>query len=44
MNKSDAYTAIYDLVEAKKEDHFIFTSSGAEGVNHAIFAAIAKKS
>ena len=39
MQLEEAYTALYTLVEAKKEDHFIFTSSGAEGVNHAIFAA-----
>ncbi|MFZ0565248.1 MAG: aminotransferase class V-fold PLP-dependent enzyme [Chlamydiales bacterium] len=35
----EAYQAIYDLVGAKAENHFIFTSSGAEAVNHAVFAA-----
>lgn len=35
----EAYTSLYELVGASPEDHFIFTSSGAEGVNHAIFAA-----
>lgn len=39
MEIEEAYSALYNLVEAKKEDHFIFTSSGAEGVNHAVFAA-----
>ncbi len=39
MEIEEAYSALYALVEAKKEDHFIFTSSGAEGVNHAVFAA-----
>lgn len=35
----EAYGLIYDFAGAKKEDHFIFTSSGAEAVNHAIWAA-----
>lgn len=39
MQLEEAYSALYHLVEAKKEDHFILTSSGAESVNHAIFAA-----
>ncbi len=39
MELDEAYLALYDLVGAKKTDHFIFTSSGAEGVNHAVFAA-----
>ncbi|MCC5831465.1 MAG: aminotransferase class V-fold PLP-dependent enzyme [Chlamydiales bacterium] len=39
MELEEAYSTLYNLVGAKKEDHFIFTSSGAEGVNHAVFAA-----
>lgn len=39
MHHEEAYASIYALLEAKKGDHFIFTSSGAEGVNHAVFAA-----
>ena len=39
MEMREAYAALYALVEAKKADHFIFTSSGAEAVNHAVFAA-----
>lgn len=35
----EAFLALYAFAGAKKEDHFIFTSSGAEGVNHAIFSA-----
>jgi cysteine desulfurase len=35
----EAYLTLYTFAGAKKEDHFIFTSSGAEGVNHAVFAA-----
>jgi cysteine desulfurase len=35
----EAYLAFYAFAGAKKEDHFIFTSSGAEAVNHAVFAA-----
>jgi cysteine desulfurase len=35
----EAYLAIYALAGAHHEDHFIFTSSGAEAVNHAIFSA-----
>lgn len=35
----EAYQSLYDLVGAKKSDQFIFTSSGAEAVNHAVFAA-----
>lgn len=34
----EAYLALYTFVGAKKEDHFIFTSSGAEAVNHAVLA------
>ncbi|MCH9625611.1 MAG: Cysteine desulfurase IscS [Chlamydiales bacterium] len=35
----EAYTHLYALVGASKEDHFVLTSSGAEGVNQAIFSA-----
>jgi cysteine desulfurase len=35
----EAYLMLYAFVGAKKEDHFIFTSSGAEAINHAVFAA-----
>ena len=35
----EAYLALYALAGARLENHFIFTSSGAEGINHAIFAA-----
>jgi len=35
----EAYLTLYAYVGAKKEDHLIFTSSGAEAVNHAVFAA-----
>lgn len=34
-----AMRSLYDLVGAQKEDHFVFTSSGAEAVNHVVFAA-----
>jgi cysteine desulfurase len=33
------YRALYSLIGAKDEDTVILTSSGAEAVNHAIFAA-----
>ncbi|MCH9627526.1 MAG: Cysteine desulfurase IscS [Chlamydiales bacterium] len=39
MKIEEAYEALYQLVEAKHAAHFILTSSGAEGVNHAVFAA-----
>ena len=35
----EAFLHLYAFVGAKKSDHCIFTSSGAEGVNHAVFAA-----
>lgn len=35
----DALKAIYSMIGAKEKDHFVFTSSGAEAVNHAIQAA-----
>lgn len=35
----EAYQILYALAGADSKDHFIFTSSGAEAVNHAIFAA-----
>ena len=35
----EAFLMLYAFAGAKKEDHFIFTSSGAEAVNHAVFAA-----
>jgi len=35
----EAYQIVYAFAGAEKKDHFIFTSSGAEGVNHAVFAA-----
>lgn len=35
----EAFLTLYGFAGAKKSDHFIFTSSGAEGVNHAVFAA-----
>ena len=34
-----AYKALYKLVDAHHEDQFVLTSSGAEAVNHAVFAA-----
>jgi len=39
MQKEEAFSTFYELVEAKKADHFILTSSGAEGVNHVVWAA-----
>lgn len=33
-----AYRSLYALLGAKTADHFVFTSSGAEAVNHAIFS------
>lgn len=35
----EAYTQIYAFVQACPGDHFVFTSSGAEAVNHAVFSA-----
>ncbi len=40
------YQMIYDLIEAKEEDRFVFTSSGAEGVNQvfwSVFMELARK-
>ncbi len=34
----EAYKEIYRLLGADSDDHFVFTSSGAEAVNHAIMA------
>lgn len=34
----ESYKAIYELLGAKEEDRFVFTSSGPEAVNHAIFS------
>lgn len=31
--------SLYSLVGATEEDHFLFTSSGAEGINHVLLAA-----
>src|SRR5262245_51199733 len=36
---SEAYKAIYDMLGAKEEDDIIFTSSGAESINHVILSA-----
>lgn len=36
---AQAYKALYDLVGADYNDHFVLTSSGAEAVNHVIFAS-----
>jgi len=35
----ESYQAIYELLGAKENDTFVFTSSGAEAVNHAIMSA-----
>lgn len=35
----ETHLALYSLVGASKHDHLIFTSSGAEAVNHTIFSA-----
>lgn len=35
---AESYSAIYELLGAKKEDTIIMTSSGAEAVNHAIMS------
>lgn len=35
----EVYASLYTLVKAKSKDPFIFTSSGTEGVNHAVFSA-----
>lgn len=35
----EAYLTLYAFAGANKEDHFIFTSSAAEAVNHVVFAA-----
>ncbi len=35
----EAFRALYAFAGAKLEDHFIFTSSGAEAINHAVFTA-----
>ncbi len=34
----EGYQSIYTLLDASEKDRFIFTSSGAEAVNHAFFA------
>lgn len=34
----ESYREIYALLGAKEEDHFIFTSSGPEAVNHVLFS------
>jgi cysteine desulfurase len=34
--EKETYELLYQFVDAQKEDHFIFTSSGTEAVNHAI--------
>jgi cysteine desulfurase len=34
----ESYEALYELLGAKKNDDVIFTSSGAEAVNHVIFS------
>ncbi len=36
---AESLQAIYKLLGAKEEDDFVFTSSGAEAVNHAIFSS-----
>lgn len=36
---AEAYKSIYALLGAKETDNFVFTSSGAEAVNQAIFSA-----
>lgn len=33
-----AYKTMYALVEAKESDHFVFTSSGCEAINQAVFS------
>lgn len=35
----EAYSALYSFAGAQQKDHFVFTSSGAEAVNQALFAA-----
>ena len=35
----ESYTHIYELLGALDEDHFVFTSSGAEAVNHVVMSA-----
>lgn len=35
----EAKKSLYEFVDADQEDHFVFTSSGAEAVNHVIFSA-----
>lgn len=34
----EAFRSLYTFVDAKDQDHFVFTSSGAEAVNHAVFS------
>ncbi len=34
----EAYESLYKLASLRQGDHFVFTSSGSEAVNHAIFA------
>jgi cysteine desulfurase len=38
MDPAPHSQALYDLVEARASDEFVFTSSGAEGVNQAIWS------
>lgn len=38
-SEAEAFAAIYALLEVDRNHHFIFTSSGAEAVNHAVFSA-----
>jgi cysteine desulfurase len=35
----ESYKAIYQMLGAKEKDHFVFTSSGAEAINHVILSA-----
>jgi cysteine desulfurase len=37
-NLERAYQAIYKLAGASVDDHFVFTSSGVEAINHVIFS------
>ena len=37
-----AYRSIYSLLGAKENDDFVFTSSGAEAVNHANFQKLSQ--
>jgi|688.fasta_scaffold05464_5 cysteine desulfurase len=35
----ESYKAIYNLLGAQEQDHFVFTSSGAEAINHVILSS-----